>query len=129
VDLNTILEGLAEVLAPKIAAMLAARGAGEPSTRYATAKDNPLGTARAFADAARRGDFPTFKRGRCVAARWADVEAYIEGRPCARKPRQRPPAPPARVVPLDPTARRLADLRAAGAIPADEPAPPRRRAA
>jgi hypothetical protein len=48
--------------------------------RHADAKHNPLGSARAFLDAGRRGDFPTFKRGREVVALWADVESYIERR-------------------------------------------------
>ncbi len=52
--------------------------------RYADAKNNPLGTARAFLDAGRRGDFPTFKRSRAIVARWSDVEQYIER--CGRQP-------------------------------------------
>jgi hypothetical protein len=53
--------------------------------RYADAESNPLGSARAFADAARRGDFPTFRRSRRVTAKWSDVEAWIESRPSRRR--------------------------------------------
>lgn len=44
---------------------------------YATAEHNPLGTARGFLNAHRRGAFPTFKQGRTIAARWSDVEAWM----------------------------------------------------
>ncbi len=52
-----------------------------PSTapRYATAKRNPWGSARAFHDRARAGLFPTFKIGREVAALWSECERAIEG--------------------------------------------------
>lgn len=106
-----LLEGLLCVLADLIAERLAERAAPDPAARFASAKDNPLGTPRAFLDAARRGDFRTFRRGREVVARWADVVAYIEGRECKRKPRPRPAAP------LDPAARRRAQLVAAGVLP------------
>ena len=110
-----ILDTLLDVLADRIAERLAARASPDAAARFASAKDNPLGSARAFLDAGRRADFPTFKKGREVVARWADVLAYIEGRPCARKPRTRPvPAEP-----LTPEARRLAQLRAVGALPGD----------
>jgi len=49
-----------------------------PPVRWATARENPLGGARIFLDAGRRGEFDTFKRGRQVVAKWEDVEAYIE---------------------------------------------------
>lgn len=72
-------------LAQDIAAQLAAS-----APRYADAGNNPLGTRRAFLAAGRRGDFPTFRRGREVVALWADVEAFIESR---RRPvRARTPA-------------------------------------
>ena len=73
------LEAFLEALADRLADKLAARAA-PPAPRYAIARENPIGSARAFLDAARRGDFPTFKRGRTVAALWADVERYVEGR-------------------------------------------------
>ena len=56
---------------------------------FADAKNNPLGSARAFLDAARRRDFPSFKRGRNVVALWADVEAYV----LSRKRPAREPTP------------------------------------
>ncbi|HVY46289.1 MAG TPA: hypothetical protein VHB21_10445 [Minicystis sp.] len=80
------LDDLLDDLAERIAERLAARAAGgPPSPKYADAKSNPLGSARAFLDAGRRGDFPTFKRARNVVALWSDVEAYIE-----RRRRERP---------------------------------------
>ncbi|WP_438038635.1 hypothetical protein [Sorangium sp. So ce128] len=48
--------------------------------RYASSKTNPLGSARAFLDAGRRKNFPTFKRGKEVWALWTDVETWIESR-------------------------------------------------
>ncbi|WP_044966279.1 hypothetical protein [Sorangium cellulosum] len=56
--------------------------------RYATAKLNPLGSARAFLDAGRRGHFATFKRRREVVALWTDVETWIESRKLARRERK-----------------------------------------
>lgn len=108
-----LLEGILCVLADLIVERMAARAAPDGAGRWASAKDNPLGTARAFLDAGRRGDFPTFKRGRGVVARWSDVTAYIEARPCERKARPRPVAPPA---PVDANARRRAQLVAAGVL-------------
>jgi hypothetical protein len=64
---------------------------GAPVPRYADASENPIGSARAFLDAARAGHFATFKRGRKVSALWADVERWIESR--HRSPVTRPPAP------------------------------------
>lgn len=61
----------------------------QTTPRYATAKSNPLGSARAFLDAGRRRDFPTFKRGREVVAHWTDVETWIESRKLV--PRERKP--------------------------------------
>lgn len=45
--------------------------------RYATARENPLGSRRAFLDAHRAGAFPTFRRGREIAADWSAVEAWM----------------------------------------------------
>lgn len=88
-------------------------------TRWATANDNPLGSPRSFLDAGRRGDFPTCKRGREIAARWVDVDAYIAGRQRERKARPRTipanaNATPA--APVDANARRLAQLAAVGVL-------------
>jgi len=88
---GTLLDALLDDLADRLAERLAAR-AGASSPSYASAKHNPIGSARAFLDAARRGDFATFRRGREVVARWADVEAWLEGR---KRPNRVPPAVPA----------------------------------
>jgi hypothetical protein len=76
-SLDELLDDLAERIANRIAAR---GGASTPAPKYADARNNPLGSARAFLDAGRRGDFPTFKRARSVVALWSDVEAYIERR-------------------------------------------------
>lgn len=47
---------------------------------YATAKNNPLGSARAFLNAHRSKAFPTFSRGRFVSAKWEDVERWMMAR-------------------------------------------------
>lgn len=111
-----VLLDAVDAVADRFADRIVARMAPASTDRFASAKDNPLGSARAFLDAGRRGDFPTFKRGREVVARWADVLAYIEGRQCKRKPRTAAPKP---AEPLTPEARRLAQLRAVGVLPRD----------
>jgi hypothetical protein len=63
----------------------AGTAAASTATRYADSLDNPLGSARAFADAARRGDFPTFRKSRRVTALWTDVETWIQSRPAKRR--------------------------------------------
>jgi hypothetical protein len=75
----------------------------QTSPRHATAKHNPLGSERGFKAAARAGGFLTFKLGRQVAARWEDVEAYAESRPC---PVRAPSAP----VEVDPDRASLAAM-------------------
>lgn len=85
---DQLLEVFIELLAERVAEKLASRTGG-PAPRYATARDNPLRSPRAFLDAARRGDFPTFKLGRCVAALWSDVERHVEGR---KRPKKADPA-------------------------------------
>ena len=76
---GNLLEMILDHVAERIAAKLAERP-GACAPRYADANNNPLGSARAFLDAARRRDFPSFKRARNVVALWADVERYIESR-------------------------------------------------
>lgn len=78
-------ERLTDLLAPKVAELLR-----EPE--YADAKRNPLRSERAFLDAGRRGDFPTFKRCREVVAKWGDVEAYIKSRKVVPRTRTATPA-------------------------------------
>ena len=82
-----LLDALIDVLAERVADKMAAR-MGASSPRYATARSNPIGSPRGFLDAARRGDFPTFRRGRCVAALWAEVESYVERRKLPGSPEQ-----------------------------------------
>jgi hypothetical protein len=74
--LSVLLDMLADALADRMTARLA-----KPQTpEYATAQNNPLGSARAFLDAGRRGDFAWFKKGRERVAKWSDVTAYMESR-------------------------------------------------
>lgn len=76
-----VLDALVDMLADRVAEKLAARAAAAAETpQTATSKRNPLGSSRAFLDAARTGKFPSFKRGREVVARWQDVEAYEAAR-------------------------------------------------
>lgn len=104
--LDAFLEQLAAKLAPKVAALLVAP---PPAERWATARDNPLGTRHGFLAAAKRSEFPSFKRGRERVARWTDVEAYLQRRQAA----PRKAAPPAR---LDAGSRRRELLRGVGAL-------------
>jgi hypothetical protein len=76
---SNVLDALLDELADRLVEKLAKRERGA-TPRFADARNNPLASSRAFLDAARRGDFPSFKRGREVVARWADVERYIESR-------------------------------------------------
>lgn len=81
---HAALDAFVDVLAERVALKLAPLvGAGKP--HYADATSNPLDSDRAFLDAARRGDFATFKRGKRITALWSDVERYIEG--CKRPAR------------------------------------------
>jgi hypothetical protein len=47
-------------------------------------------TKRAFADAARRGDFRSFRSGRRRVARYSDVEAFVTGRSAPSRRRSKP---------------------------------------
>jgi len=73
-DLDALLDALAE----RVAEHLAQRTSAGPA--YYTSEDNPLGSRRAFLDAAGRGAFPSFKAGRRVLAKREDVHAWIESR-------------------------------------------------
>lgn len=118
-SLGVLLDALAE----RIVARLLASSPSPNHPEHADARANPLGTARAFLDAGRRGDFPTFKRGREIVARWVDVLAYIERRAVARKERmacseQPTPTQPSRHPPAEtPAERRKRLLRAAKLLP------------
>lgn len=137
-DLETLVDQLAELVAERVAVKVAART--RAAGRYYTSSDNPLGR-RPFLEAARRGDFPSFARGKKVLALRADVDAWIE----QGKPRRVAPLePPAGVVeeppaPREPPANdtrddglsdadreRLAAFAAAGYRPAAPPARGRR---
>jgi hypothetical protein len=88
-------ERLAKLVAAELAPLLR-------PPEFANAKNNPLRNERAFLDAGRRGDFPTFRAAdRQIVARWSDVLAYIESRPIPR--RRRPRVLPANET-LDPSA-------------------------
>lgn len=108
--LDDLFDRLADLIADRVAEKLAARGAAPaaPVTpELATAKHNPLGSARAFLDAARLGKFPSGMRGRERVAKWADVAAYDLARLRPRPPKKplTPPAP----TPSPPTVRTDAD--------------------
>jgi hypothetical protein len=85
--LDLFLEGIFQQFQQRLDDLLSGQ-AHHQTPRYADAKNNPLGKARAFLDAGRRGEFPTFKRSREVVARWSDVEKYIErrGKPTRQAP-------------------------------------------
>ncbi len=69
---HPVVSALLERFADLLAQRLRANSAG--SDGYYTTKSNPLGSARAFRDAARRGHFPSFKLVRMVAAKKTDGE-------------------------------------------------------
>jgi hypothetical protein len=76
------LDALVGLLAERVAVIVVQKlAAGPAAPTYATAKNNPLGSPRAFLDAARAGAFPCHKVGREVRALWADVDAYIRSLP------------------------------------------------
>ena len=69
---------LAKLEAEEAGVVVQAQAVTGPTALYATADHNPLGSPRAFLNAHRRNAFPTFKRGRTIAARWTDVEAWMQ---------------------------------------------------
>ena len=73
-------------LLERLADLVAMRVRTEADGSYYTTKDNPLRSARALRDAARRGDFPSYKLAGLITAKKADVEAWVESR------KQRPSA-------------------------------------
>ena len=97
------------------AALAAAEAAAADETpqpdhpQYADATCNPYGAQRPFADAARRGDFATFRRARKVTALWADVLDAMHSRTITRRLRRAP-------VANDATEPSDADLLASGGI-------------
>ncbi len=89
---DAFLDALAARMAPLMAPLLAplileglrhAPGIGTPT--YATAKENPLRSSKAFRTAYRSGAFPTFLRNRQRTAMWAVVDAWMRNRTGAGK--------------------------------------------
>lgn len=77
---DDVLACLVNMIAERVVDLMEARGGAPKTPEWATARNNPLGSPRAFLDAARAGHFPSSKRGREVVARWEDVEAYDRAR-------------------------------------------------
>lgn len=73
-DIDAVLDVLADLLADKLTERIASRQ--NATSRYYDTANNPLGKRR-FLEAARRGEFPSFKRGKRVLALRTDVEAWI----------------------------------------------------
>lgn len=84
---DALLGALAELLAPKVAELLAARAPETPA--YYSQANSPLGK-RQYLEAARAGCFLSSKRGKLVLALRADVDAWIAAG--ARAPREEKPA-------------------------------------
>jgi len=78
IDIDVFLNAIAEKVAEKLATR-ATSGAAAAEAYY-DARTAPCGK-RPFLEAAARGDFPSFKTGRKVLARRADVERWIEAQP------------------------------------------------
>jgi hypothetical protein len=77
--------------------------ANDTSERYYDARTSPMGR-RAFLRLARQKAFPTFKAGKRLVARRADVHAWIEAQEGAHAPapRKTPEAPPVDMNALSP---------------------------
>jgi hypothetical protein len=67
--------------------------AAKAHPEYADKYNNPYGSEEAFAAAARRKEFPTFRLMRRVTARWADVLKAIEAKKHDPKPAVRKAKP------------------------------------
>ena len=81
VDLDALLDELADRVAERITQRIGKDVPTASGSEYYTAASNPLGSRRAFLDAARRRDFLSFKAGRTVLAKREDVHRWIESRP------------------------------------------------
>ena len=82
--IDALAARMVPLLAPiLLAALRPAPGSGDPE--YATAKQNPLRSRKAFRTAYRAGAFPTFTRNRAITALWVDVVAYMRNQPGAGK--------------------------------------------
>lgn len=84
VSIESALRLLVQAVAAEVVPQVVRELNATSTPMFATAKDNPLGSARAFLDAARSDRFPSFMKGRERCARWSDVLSYIE----SRKPRR-----------------------------------------
>lgn len=71
-DVEAALDLFVDMVADRVAERLHAI----PTNEYYDQRSNPLGRRR-FLEAARRGAFPSTKRGKLVLARRADVDAWI----------------------------------------------------
>lgn len=79
-DLKPIVNAIVEAITSRI-------GSASPHEEtFCHSRNNPLGSARAFLNAARRGDFASFRAGRRVLARRSDVEAWILSRERSVRP-------------------------------------------
>lgn len=76
--MSAALPLLSEAELERLAELVADRLAAKAPPKYADKDRNPYGSERAFLDAARRGEFPTFRVVRRVTAMWAEVEAALE---------------------------------------------------
>ncbi len=85
---DSIGDAFVEAMAARVAALVAELvvsqlrnqpGFGAPI--YATTANNPLGSRKAFLSAHRAGAFPSFRRGKEIAALWGDVETWMRTRP------------------------------------------------
>lgn len=88
--LEEFLQACTNLAAHLAANIVEERLRGTQVERYATARENPLGSASDFRKAAAAAAFPTFRRGKGTAAKWSDVEAYMTSRPARQ--RKSPPS-------------------------------------
>lgn len=85
---DLLIDAIADRLAVRIAEIVLeklrhAPGIGAPE--YATAKQNPLRSSKAFRKAYLSGAFPTFLRNRQRTALWSTVDSWMRTRPGAGK--------------------------------------------
>ena len=85
---DTLIDALVDRVADRVATLVLERlrhapGIGAPE--YATAKENPLRSSKAFRNAYRDGAFPTFLRNRERTALWSTVDSWMRARPAAGK--------------------------------------------
>jgi hypothetical protein len=103
----TLDETLRAMVREEVARVLAERDT-KPENVFYSQHDSPLGKRR-FLDAARRGAFPSSKRGKLILAMRTDVDAWI--RAGERMPKSEPPKPPEK--PKSKVERILAEMKGA----------------